>query len=82
MVNLRLHINSRNGFRKDFEKALFYSYIGLITLCGTKMMTKNTKPQKPQQTQKSVFVQNRKKKEIEIFVFCVITFKPIISKTC
>ena len=30
----------------------------------------------------SVFVQNRKKKEMEIFTFCVITFQPIISKTC
>ena len=30
----------------------------------------------------SVFVQNRKKKEMEIFVFCVITFEPILSKTC
>ena len=27
----------------------------------------------------SVFVQNRKKREI--FAFCVITFKPILSKT-
>ena len=42
-------------------------------------MTKNTKMQ---QTKISVFVQNRKKKEMEIFVFCVITFEPILSKTC
>ena len=32
--------------------------------------------------QKSVFVQNRKKKEMEIFLFCVITFEPIIIQTC
>ena len=30
----------------------------------------------------SVFVQNRKKKEIEIFAFCVITFEPIKIQTC
>ena len=30
----------------------------------------------------SVFVQNRKKKEMEIFAFCIITFQPIINKTC
>ena len=31
----------------------------------------------------SVFVQNSKKKrETEIFLFCVITFEIIISKTC
>ena len=35
-----------------------------------------------QKMKTSVFVQNRKKKEMEIFAFCVITFKPIISKTC
>ena len=38
-------------------------------------MTKDTKTQK---TQMSVFVQNSKMK---IFLFCVITFKPIITKT-
>ena len=37
-------------------------------------MTQNAKTQK---TQMSVFVQNRKKKEMEIFAFCVITFEPI-----
>ena len=31
MVNFTLHGYSRNGFWKDFGKALFYSYIGLIT---------------------------------------------------
>ena len=45
-------------------------------------MTKKTKMQKTQKMQTSVFVQNRKKKEMEIFSFCVITFKPIITKTC
>ena len=34
MVNFTLHGHSRSGFWKDFEKALFYSYIGLITQCG------------------------------------------------
>ena len=42
-------------------------------------MTQNAKMQK---TQMSVFVQNRQKTEMEIFVFCVITFQPIIIKTC
>ena len=37
-------------------------------------MTKNAKTQK---TQISVFVQNRQKTEMEIFVLCVITFEPI-----
>ena len=37
-------------------------------------MTQNAKMQK---TQISVFVQNRQKTEMEIFVFCVITFEPI-----
>ena len=45
-------------------------------------MTKNTKMQKMQEMQTSVFVQNQEKKEMEIFVFCVITFEPILSKTC
>ena len=40
-------------------------------------MTKNTKTQKMQKTKTSVFVQNRKKKEMEIFAFCVITFDQI-----
>ena len=40
-------------------------------------MTKNTKMQKKMQmSQMSVFVQNcKKEKEMEIFVFCVITFE-------
>ena len=37
-------------------------------------MTQNAKMQK---TQMSVFVQNHQRTEIEIFVFCVITFEPI-----
>ena len=41
-------------------------------------MTKNTKTQKTQKTQMSVFVQNSKMK---IFLFCVITFEQIITKT-
>ena len=45
-------------------------------------MTKNTKTQKMQKTKTSVFVQNGKQKEMEIFEFCVITFEPILSKTC
>ena len=46
-------------------------------------MTKNTKMQKTQKMQMSVFVQNRKKKgEMEIFAFCVITFEPISFLTC
>ena len=33
--------------------------------------------------QTSVFVQNSKrKKKLEIFVFCILTFEPIIAKTC
>ena len=32
-------------------------------------MTKNTKKQKMQKTKMSVFVQNRRKKEMEIFAF-------------
>ena len=36
-------------------------------------MTQNAKMQK---TQMSVFLQNRQKTEMEIFVFCVITFEP------
>ena len=30
----------------------------------------------------SVFVQNRKNLEMEIFAFCVITFEPIIIQIC
>ena len=45
-------------------------------------MTKNTKNTKMQKAQTSVFGQNRKIKEMEIFAFSVITFEPIISKTC
>ena len=41
-------------------------------------MTKNTNMQKLQKMQTSVFVQNHKKKEMEIFAFCVINFEPII----
>ena len=37
-------------------------------------MTQNAKMQK---TQMSVSVKNRQKTEMEIFVFCVITFEPI-----
>ena len=37
-------------------------------------MTQNAKMQK---TQMFDFVQNHKKTEMEIFVFCVITFEPI-----
>ena len=37
-------------------------------------MTQNAKMQK---TQTSVFVKNCQKTEMEIFVFCVITFEPI-----
>ena len=37
-------------------------------------MTQNAKMQK---TQMSVFLQNRQKTEMEIFVFCAITFEPI-----
>ena len=41
-------------------------------------MTKNTKTQKMQKTKMSVFVQNHKKKKgMEIFAFCIITFEPI-----
>ena len=40
-------------------------------------MTKNTKTQKMQKTETSVFVQNRKKKEMEIFAFYVIAFDQI-----
>ena len=47
-------------------------------LIGTKVMTQNAKMQK---TQMSVFVQNRKKPEMEIFAFCVITFEPIQTYT-
>ena len=42
-------------------------------------MTKNTKMQKTQRTKMSVFVQSGKKEKMEIFVFCVITFEPIID---
>ena len=36
-----------------------------------------TQNEKMQEMQMSVFVQNRKKQEIEILAFCVITFEPI-----
>ena len=43
-------------------------------------MTKSTKTRL---AQKTVFVKiSKKRKEMEIFAFCVITFEPIISKTC
>ena len=38
--------------------------------------------QKLQKMQTSVFVQNHKKKDMEIFAFCAINFESIISKTC
>ena len=41
---------------------------------GTKVMTKNTKTRKTQKMKISVFVQNRKKKEMEIFTSWVINF--------
>ena len=41
-------------------------------------MTQNTKMQKKQKTEMPVFVQNCKKKEMEIFAFCVIAFEQII----
>ena len=40
-------------------------------------MTKNTKTLKMQKTKASVFVQNHKKREMEIFAFGVITFDQI-----
>ena len=46
-------------------------------MIGTKVMTQNKEMQK---TQISVFVQNRKKMEMEIFAFCVITFEEISFK--
>ena len=42
-------------------------------------MTKNTKKQKTQKTQMSVFVQNSKMK---IFSFCVIICEQILANTC
>ena len=41
-------------------------------------MTQNAKTQ---EMQMSVFVQNRKKMEMEIFALCVITFEPIRIET-
>ena len=40
-----------------------------------------TKMQKTQKTQMSVFVQISKKREMKIFLFCVIAFEPIMTKT-
>ena len=40
-------------------------------------MTKDTKMQKTKKMQMSVFVQNGKKKEMEIFAICVIISDPI-----
>ena len=40
------------------------------------------KTQKIQKMQMPVFVQNQRKKEMEKFAFCLITFEPIISKIC
>ena len=37
-------------------------------------MAQNTKMQKRQKKQTCVFVQNRKKEEMKIFAFCVMTF--------
>ena len=37
-----------------------------------------TQKAKKEKKQMSVFVQNLKKTEMEIFAFCVITFEPII----
>jgi hypothetical protein len=45
-------------------------------------MAKKPKMQKTQKMQTSAFVQILKKKEMEIFTFCVITFEPILSKIC
>ena len=46
---------------------------------GTKVMTQNAKMQK---IQMSLFVQNCKETEMEMFAFCVITFEPIETYTC
>ena len=43
---------------------------------------KHKNAKKNQKMQTSVFVKNGKKKEMEIFAYCFITFDPIISKTC
>ena len=40
-------------------------------------MKQDTKTQKTKKMQMTVFVQNGKKKEMEIFAFCVIIFDPI-----
>jgi len=42
-----------------------------------KSYDKKHKNARMQKTKMSVFVQNRKKKEMEIFAFCVITFDQI-----
>ena len=43
---------------------------------------KNAKNTKYAKSAKSVFVQNHKKREMETFAFCDITFEPITIKTC
>ena len=45
-------------------------------------MKKTQKRKKKQKMQMSVFVKNGKKKEMKIFAYCVLTFEPILSKTC
>ena len=42
----------------------------------------DTKHKKPKKRNRVFLYKIAKKKEMEIFAFCVITFKPIISKTC
>ena len=53
-----------------------------LNLNWYKSYDKTTKMQKTKKTKTSVFVQNLKKKEMEIFAFCAITFEPSLSKTC
>jgi hypothetical protein len=55
----------------------------VLNLNWYKSYDKKHKNAKKQKMQTSVFVKkNGKKKEMEIFAYCVITFEPIISKTC
>ena len=66
----------------DHLWSFFGNYTVIFYKTEIQTVIKSTKAQKMQKTQTSVFVQNWKKKEMKICAFWVITFEPIISKTC
>ena len=68
----------RPFFTKLRFRQSFWGAKQVSILIGTKVMTQNAKTQK---TQMCGFVQNCKKMEMKIFVFCVMIVEPIRIQT-